>query len=162
MQHATSLLTGCFRLAPTRGAPAVPMQMSRFVLRQAAILCGLFAVALLGLAGAARASTTQESIFQDDRLLMSPDDGLRQRTLGARSWGTCGGLPRIAGGTAWNEPTLGSWLTPQYTGSSKHPVQASPRIYRGLFYAAAEGLAASGHSGDQLLAGETGPIGQTG
>ena len=71
-------------------------------------------------------------------------------------------LPRVSRWSIWNEPNHGSWLTPQYTGSSKRPRPASARIYRGLLYAALDGLGASGHGGDQVLIGETAPIGQTG
>jgi hypothetical protein len=70
-------------------------------------------------------------------------------------------LPRVTRWSIWNEPDLGSWLTPQYTGSSKKPVPASARIYRGLLYAALDGLSAAGHGGDQTLIGETAPIGRT-
>ena len=71
-------------------------------------------------------------------------------------------LPRVARWSAWNEPNQGSWLTPQYTGSSKRPVPASARIYRGLVYAMLDGLAASGHADDQTMIGETAPFGRTG
>jgi hypothetical protein len=71
-------------------------------------------------------------------------------------------LPRVARWSIWNEPNLGSWLTPQYTGSNKKPVPASARIYRGLLYAALDGLGETGHGNDQILVGETAPIGQTG
>lgn len=71
-------------------------------------------------------------------------------------------LPRVARWSIYNEPNHGSWLTPQYTGSTKKPIAASSRIYRGLLYAALDGLAASGHADDQVLIGETSPIGQTG
>jgi hypothetical protein len=71
-------------------------------------------------------------------------------------------LPRVARWSIWNEPNLGSWLTPQYTGSSKKPVPASARIYRGLLYAALDALAETGHGNDQVLVGETGPIGRSG
>ena len=70
-------------------------------------------------------------------------------------------LPRIGRWSIWNEPNLGSWLTPQYTGSSKKPISASSRIYRGLLYAAMDGLAASGHGSDQVMVGETAPVGRT-
>jgi hypothetical protein len=71
-------------------------------------------------------------------------------------------LPRVSRWSAWNEPNQGGWLTPQYTGSTKKPRPASARIYRGLLYAMMDGLAASGHADDQLLVGETGPLGRTG
>ena len=69
-----------------------------------------------------------------------------------------GVLPRVGRWSAMNEPNLGSWLSPQFTGSSKRPTPASPRIYRSLVYGAADALAATGHGGDQLLLGETAPI----
>jgi hypothetical protein len=71
-------------------------------------------------------------------------------------------LPRVTRWSIYNEPNLGAWLTPQYTGSSKKPVPASARIYRGLLYAGLDGLSAAGHGGDQTLVGETAPIGRTG
>jgi hypothetical protein len=71
-------------------------------------------------------------------------------------------LPRVARWSIWNEPNLGSWLTPQYTGSSKKPIAASSRIYRELLYAAMDGLAATGHGSDQVMIGETAPVGRTG
>ncbi|HEX8646927.1 MAG TPA: hypothetical protein VF715_08485 [Thermoleophilaceae bacterium] len=76
---------------------------------------------------------------------------------------TTGGpaLPRVGRWSIWNEPNLGAWLTPQYTGSSKKPVSASSRIYRGLLYAALDGLGASGHGSDPVMIGETAPIGRT-
>ena len=85
--------------------------------------------------------------------------GLPLPRLEAAQAGTT--LPRVARWSIWNEPTQGSWLTPQYTGTSKKPVPASARIYRGLLYAALDGLAASGHGDDQVLVGETSPIGRT-
>lgn len=71
-------------------------------------------------------------------------------------------LPRVGRWSVWNEPNQGSWLTPQYTGSSKKPIPAVSHIYRGLLYAAMDGLAASGHGSDQIMVGETAPIGRTG
>jgi hypothetical protein len=70
-------------------------------------------------------------------------------------------LPRVDRWSIWNEPNLGSWLTPQYTGSSKKPISASSRIYRGLLYAALDALGATGHGNDQTMIGETAPVGRT-
>src|SRR3712207_6523492 len=67
-------------------------------------------------------------------------------------------LPRVARWSVWNEPNQGSWLTPQYTGSSKKPIPAVSRIYRGLLYAAMDALAETGHGNDQIMVGETAPI----
>jgi len=82
-----------------------------------------------------------------------------QSTQAAQSGGA---LPRVSRYSIYNEVNQGSWLTPQYTGSSKKPIRAAGRIYRGLLYAALDGLAASGHADDQVLIGETAPIGRTG
>ena len=71
-------------------------------------------------------------------------------------------LPRVSRWSALNEPNQGGWLTPQYTGSTKKPRPASARIYRELLYAMMDALAATGHADDQLLIGETGPLGRTG
>jgi hypothetical protein len=60
-----------------------------------------------------------------------------------------------------NEPNVGRWLTPQFVRRGRRLIPASPAIYRGLAYAAIAGLRASGHRGDQILLGETGPIGHT-
>ena len=53
----------------------------------------------------------------------------------------------------WNEVNLKTWLAPQ---------RAAPRIYRRLVYAAHDGLAASGHGGDQMLIGELLPFARHG
>src|SRR2546425_2610238 len=52
-------------------------------LRKLTILCALTALSLVVLTpvGAARASSSQESIFQDDGQLLSGDDGARQAAL---------------------------------------------------------------------------------
>jgi hypothetical protein len=63
-------------------------------------------------------------------------------------------LPRVATYSVWNEPGLSSWLKPQY---DKKGRPQSPRIYRGLVYAARDALAATGHGSDQLLIGELAP-----
>jgi hypothetical protein len=57
----------------------------------------------------------------------------------------------------WNEPNNPNWLTPQFR--RRRPV--SPRTYRRLVVAAATALRATGHGGDEILAGETAPIGLT-
>ena len=67
-------------------------------------------------------------------------------------------LPRVDMWSDWNEPNLKGWITPQYS----HGRAASPRIYRALVYAAHDGLAASGHGGDQQLIGELMPGSQSG
>jgi hypothetical protein len=59
----------------------------------------------------------------------------------------------------WNEPNLDAFLRPQYARGTKRPL--SPRIYRSLFQAGARGLEASGNGDEELLIGETAPIGTT-
>ena len=79
------------------------------------------------------------------------------QAVGSRYSG--GSLPRVDLWSDWNEPDLKGWISPQYS-SNGDPV--SPRIYRALVYAAHDGLAASGHGGDQLLIGELQPGSQSG
>jgi hypothetical protein len=67
-------------------------------------------------------------------------------------------LPRVTLYSVWTEPNLFSWLSPQYVGSRP----ASPRIYRQLVRAADDGLAASGHAGDEMLIGELLPFARSG
>lgn len=78
-----------------------------------------------------------------------PDDfrrfvaALGRRYPGVRTW------------AVWNEPNNPNWLTPQFA----HRRPRSPALYRRLVRAAATALDATGHAGDELLAGETAPIG---
>ncbi len=72
------------------------------------------------------------------------------RGLGAR-------YPGVRHWAVWNEPNNPRWLRPQFS-SRGRPL--SPRLYRRLVGAAAAALRATGHGGDELLAGETAPIGQ--
>ncbi len=69
-------------------------------------------------------------------------------------------LPAVSRWSVWNEPNQGGWLQPQYEKSGKAAVLRSPVIYRGLVRAALKGLAASGHSQDDVLFGETAPLGR--
>src|SRR2546421_2308749 len=64
-------------------------------------------------------------------------------------------LPRVTRWSIWNEPNLSSWLSPQTSGRTR----VGPAIYRSLVYAGAGALTRTGHGGDQILAGETSPIG---
>jgi hypothetical protein len=60
-------------------------------------------------------------------------------------------LPRVSRWSLWNEPNQVGWMNPQS--------RAAP-LYRDLVYAGLTGLRASGHTGDQVLLGETAPIGR--
>jgi hypothetical protein len=63
--------------------------------------------------------------------------------------------------SVWNEPNQGGWLTPQYVRRGGGWVRESPKIYRNLVRAATGALRATGNGGDQILLGETAPIGRT-
>jgi hypothetical protein len=63
--------------------------------------------------------------------------------------------PAVRHWAVWNEPNNPNWLTPQFA----HRRPRSPALYRRLVVAAAAALKATGHGGDELLAGETAPIG---
>jgi hypothetical protein len=67
-------------------------------------------------------------------------------------------LPRVDTWSAWNEPNMPGWLTPQsHEGDKRLP--ASPHVYRALADAMFTGLTASGHGADTILIGETAPRG---
>jgi hypothetical protein len=63
--------------------------------------------------------------------------------------------PTVKMWSIWNEPNLRPWLTPQYTGSTLEGAV----IYRNLARSAIAGLRGTGHRADQILLGETAPIG---
>ena len=69
--------------------------------------------------------------------------------------------PTVARWSLWNEPNQGGWLTPQWKKSGRTHIPAAPTIYRNLVRAATGALAATGHRDDQILLGETAPIGRT-
>ena len=69
----------------------------------------------------------------------------------ARHYGT-----RIATWSVWNEPNQPQFLMPQYSTRGR---PQSPRIYRGLYFAAIRGLTAAGLGSAQVLFGETSPRG---
>ena len=68
-------------------------------------------------------------------------------------------LPRVALWSIWNEPNQAGWLSPQWETVNGKNVPASPALYRQLFYAGRQGLAASGHGDDVVFLGETAPMG---
>ncbi|MCW3017681.1 MAG: hypothetical protein JWO02_4773 [Solirubrobacterales bacterium] len=69
-------------------------------------------------------------------------------------------LPRVHRWSVWNEPNQGGWLQPQYKKVGNKTVPQSPMIYRTLVRAAIKGLQASGHASDDILLGETAPLGR--
>ncbi len=86
--------------------------------------------------------------------------GVRYSGSFADENGGGGVLPRVERWSVWNEPNQGGWLTPQYARVRGRAQPQSPVIYRALVRAAAKGLAASGHRSDELLFGETAPLGR--
>jgi hypothetical protein len=69
-------------------------------------------------------------------------------------------IPRVSRWGLWNEPNLNSWIYPSAVSIRGKHVPVSAKIYRALVYAGGNALRANGHSGDQILLGETGPLGQ--
>ncbi len=72
-----------------------------------------------------------------------------------------GALPRVTRWSFGNEPNQPGWLTPQYERKSGRLVATAAVTYRRLASAGISALRASGHRSDQMLLGETAPIGRT-
>jgi hypothetical protein len=68
-------------------------------------------------------------------------------------------LPRLNRWSIYNEPNLKSWLYPATTRSHRKNVPTDARQYRALAYAGIGALQKTGHKRDQILLGETGPVG---
>jgi hypothetical protein len=68
-------------------------------------------------------------------------------------------LPKVSRWSIWNEPNLNSWLSPQILKFRGVKVSVAAGIYRNLVYAATKALRGNGHRSDQILLGETAPIG---
>jgi len=72
-----------------------------------------------------------------------------------------GVLPRVTRWSLGNEPNQPAWLTPQYERRGRRLVATAAVLYRRLAVAGIAALRASGHGRDQILLGETSPIGRT-
>jgi hypothetical protein len=110
--------------------------------------------------GAARSrATCRPNVTQFKRFVTA----LGRRYSGTYADENDGGavLPRVSQWSVWNEPNQGGWLSPQYVVRGGHLVPASPAMYRSLVRAAVSALQATGHGGDEILLGETAPIGRT-
>jgi hypothetical protein len=70
-------------------------------------------------------------------------------------------LPRVSRWSILNEPNQPGWLTPQYERKKHRLVATAAVVYRSLALAGIKALKASGHGRDQILLGETAPIGRT-
>jgi hypothetical protein len=69
-------------------------------------------------------------------------------------------LPAVHRWSIWNEPNQAGWLYPQRAIKDGRTVPEAPHIYRRLVYAAIGALRATGHRDDQVLLGETAPLGR--
>ena len=104
------------------------------------------------------------------RRLCNPDGaqyGAFLRALGRRYSGSYadenegrGVLPRVRRWSFSNEPNQPSWLRPQFARKDGVTYPAAAVAYRSMVRGGIAGLRASGHGGDQMLLGETGPIGR--
>jgi hypothetical protein len=69
-------------------------------------------------------------------------------------------IPKVRRFSVWNEPDLNSWISPQIQKFRGQKVSVGARIYRDLVYAGSKAIRANGGRSDQILLGETAPIGQ--
>jgi hypothetical protein len=69
-------------------------------------------------------------------------------------------FPQVKRWSIWNEPNQPGWLYPQYGRVRGTVVPVAADLYRNLARSALATLAASGHGGDQILLGETAPVGR--
>ena len=69
--------------------------------------------------------------------------------------------PSVRRWSFWNEPNQAGWLQPQQVRKHGRNVPQSAVMYRSLLRAGIAGLRATGHGGDQILLGETAPLGHT-
>jgi hypothetical protein len=83
------------------------------------------------------------------------------RALGRRYDGTFAGLPRVDRWSLGNEPNQPTWLRPQLARRRGITFPRSAVLYRALARAGIGALRGTGHGADQVLLGETSPIGQT-
>jgi hypothetical protein len=71
-----------------------------------------------------------------------------------------GVLPRVDRWSVWNEPNQGGWLQPQWERKRGMWSPTAGYRYRRLLEAAIRGLRKNGHQDDQVLMGETAPLGR--
>jgi hypothetical protein len=70
-------------------------------------------------------------------------------------------FPQVKRWSIWNEPNQPGWLSPQFGRVRGAVVPVAADVYRSLARAAIAALGASGHGRDQILLGETAPVGRT-
>ncbi|MET0686531.1 MAG: hypothetical protein ABW060_14535 [Solirubrobacteraceae bacterium] len=71
-----------------------------------------------------------------------------------------GVLPRVEQWSFSNEPNQPAWLRPQFARRDGRVYPFAAVRYRSMVLAGTAALRATGHGGDELLLGETGPIGR--
>jgi len=71
-----------------------------------------------------------------------------------------GVLPRVDRWSVWNEPNQGGWLQPQWERKRRIWSPTGAYLYRRLAEAAIRGLRKYGHADDQVMIGETAPLGR--
>lgn len=71
-----------------------------------------------------------------------------------------GVLPRVDRWSVWNEPNQGGWLQPQWERKRGIWSPTGAYLYRRLAEAAIRGLRKYGHAEDQIMIGETAPLGR--
>jgi len=71
-----------------------------------------------------------------------------------------GVLPRVDRWAIWNEPNQPGWLYPQYERRGGRTLAVAAHRYRSLARSAIAALRATGHGRDQILLGETAPLGR--
>jgi hypothetical protein len=76
------------------------------------------------------------------------------RALGRR-------YPQVTRWSLWNEPNQPGWLSPQYERHGGRVVPVAADLYRSLARSGIAALRATGHRRNQILLGETSPIGRT-
>jgi hypothetical protein len=104
------------------------------------------------------------------RRLCAPDAaryGAFLRALGRRYSGAYadeneggGALPRVSRWSFGNEPNQATWLLPQFAVRAGRTYSAAAVAYRAMVRAGIAALRSTGHRADQLLLGETSPIGR--
>jgi hypothetical protein len=72
-----------------------------------------------------------------------------------------GPLPRVDRWSIWNEPNQSGWLYPQQVRHGSSVIPFAPILYRRMVQGATSALDATGHGSDQILLGETAPLGRT-
>jgi len=86
---------------------------------------------------------------------------LGRRYSGRYADGRGATLPRVDRWSFGNEPNQPSRLRPQYARRGGATYAAAAVAYRAMVRAGIRGLRATGHAGDEMLLGETSPIGRT-